>query len=87
MKKSMLVAAILVLALPAASGNWGLTEVQAAQGPQSCWGQATKVFAQMGEMGEHASEQGNPRIGLRNLMLLRRTGSTGSPTGPSGAFE
>jgi hypothetical protein len=33
----------------------------------SCWGQATKVFAQMGEMGEHASAQETPRLGLRNL--------------------
>ena len=33
----------------------------------SCWGQATAVFAQMGEMGEHASQQPNPRAGLRNL--------------------
>lgn len=34
---------------------------------RACWGQATKVFAQMGEMGEHASQQPNPRLGLRNL--------------------
>ena len=33
----------------------------------SCWGQATKVFAQMGEMGQHAAAQSNPRVGLRNL--------------------
>lgn len=35
--------------------------------PKACWGQATRVFAQMGEMGEHASQQPTPRIGLRNL--------------------
>jgi hypothetical protein len=40
---------------------------QAAPGSQACWGQATKVFAQTGEMGEHASQQSNPRLGLRNL--------------------
>jgi hypothetical protein len=34
---------------------------------QACWGQATKVFAQTGVMGEHASEQPSPRLGLRNL--------------------
>ena len=34
---------------------------------QACWGQATKAFAQMGEMGQHASQQPTPRIGLRNL--------------------
>jgi hypothetical protein len=35
--------------------------------PQACWGQASKVFAQMGEMGEHASQFPTPRLGLRNL--------------------
>lgn len=34
---------------------------------QACWGQATKVFAQTGSMGEHASQQASPRLGLRNL--------------------
>jgi hypothetical protein len=34
---------------------------------QACWGQATKVFAQTGAMGRHASEQPSPRLGLRNL--------------------
>jgi hypothetical protein len=33
----------------------------------ACWGQATAVFAQTGEMGEHASQQPTPRLGLRNL--------------------
>ena len=33
----------------------------------SCWGQATAVFAQMGVMGEHASEQQEPRLGLAGL--------------------
>ncbi|MGD2026760.1 MAG: hypothetical protein PVI99_03010 [Anaerolineales bacterium] len=37
-----------------------------AAGP-ACWGQASAVFAQMGEMGEHSSEQPTPRDGLRNL--------------------
>ena len=36
---------------------------------RACWGQATAVFAQMGVMGEHASEQPNPRLGLRNLAV------------------
>jgi len=35
--------------------------------PQACWGQATKVFARTGEMGEHASQEPTPRLGLRNL--------------------
>jgi hypothetical protein len=38
-----------------------------AQSSQACWGQATKVFAQTGAMGEHASQQPTPRLGLRNL--------------------
>jgi hypothetical protein len=40
-----------------------------AQEP-SCWGQATAVFAHMGEMGEHASQEPTPRDGLRNLARL-----------------
>jgi len=36
----------------------------------ACWGQATRVFAQMGAMGEHASQQPTPRLGLRNLARL-----------------
>ena len=38
-----------------------------ASNDNACWGQATAVFAQTGEMGEHASEQPTPRLGLRNL--------------------
>lgn len=38
-----------------------------SQSSSACWGQATKVFAQMGEMGEHASQESTPRDGLRNL--------------------
>jgi hypothetical protein len=34
---------------------------------QSCWGQASAVFAQMGVMGQHASSYPTPRLGLRNL--------------------
>jgi len=33
----------------------------------ACYGQASAVFAQMGEMGEHASSYETPRLGLRNL--------------------
>ncbi len=33
----------------------------------ACWGQATAVFAQTGEMGAHSSQQPTPRLGLRNL--------------------
>lgn len=33
----------------------------------ACWGQASAIFAQTGEMGEHASQQPTPRLGLHNL--------------------
>lgn len=33
----------------------------------SCWGEASAVFAQMGEMGVHSASQPTPRVGLRNL--------------------
>lgn len=36
-------------------------------GDQACWGQATRVFAALGVMGEHASSYETPRLGLRNL--------------------
>lgn len=39
----------------------------AAPNDKACWGQASKVFAQMGAMGEHSSGFPTPRLGLRNL--------------------
>jgi hypothetical protein len=33
----------------------------------ACWGQASAIFAQTGEMGKHASEEPTPRLGLGNL--------------------
>ena len=57
----LLLALLLVLAaLPPATAL-------ADPGGNACWGQATAVFAQTGEMGQHASEQSTPRMGLRNL--------------------
>ncbi len=38
-----------------------------ATSDNACWGQASAVFAQMGEMGEHSSSFDTPRLGLRNL--------------------
>jgi hypothetical protein len=35
----------------------------------SCWGQASAVFAQTGAMGEHSSQQPTPRLGLHNLAV------------------
>lgn len=33
----------------------------------ACWGQASAVFAKMGDMGLHSSQQETPRLGLKNL--------------------
>ena len=33
----------------------------------ACWGQASAVFARLGNMGEHSSQQPTPRLGLPNL--------------------
>jgi hypothetical protein len=33
----------------------------------SCWGQASAVFAKLGLMGEHSSSFPTPRLGIRNL--------------------
>jgi hypothetical protein len=55
---------VLVLLLFA---TFAPSSVQAAPSSQACWGQASKVFAQMGVMGEHSSSFDSPRMGLRNL--------------------
>ncbi len=48
---------------------------------QACWGQATRVFAQTGAMGYHASNQDEPRLGLRNLaVVLFDAGLIDAPT-------
>ena len=51
-----LVAALLAIPLPAIASPHA-----------SCWGQASAVFAQTGEMGDHSSSFETPRLGLRNL--------------------
>lgn len=62
MKKMMmlllLVALLVLTALPA----FASTDEDSA-----CWGQATAVYTQLYDMGEHASSQETPRVGLRNL--------------------
>ena len=65
MKKSA--NAICIFALASLAGMPLTVAADAAPVQQACWGQATKVFAQTGVMGEHASEQPSPRLGLRNL--------------------
>ncbi|HMQ30684.1 MAG TPA: hypothetical protein PKD53_08135 [Chloroflexaceae bacterium] len=55
--------------------------VHAQPSSQACWGQASAVFAQMGEMGAHSSSQGEPRVGLRNLAVaLYEDGVLAEPT-------
>jgi hypothetical protein len=61
-KLSMVVVVALLISvflIPAAA--------QAQASDSACWGQATSVFAQLDDMGEHASQQPTPRLGLRNL--------------------
>ncbi len=79
MRRSIsLAAAVLLLGLAACTSSdpvspfdGGVVEdlpvALASSQPASCWGQASAVFAQLGEMGPHSSQQPNPRLGLRNL--------------------
>jgi hypothetical protein len=60
--RSLIAALAVALALVTASG------LAAADTPEeSCWGQASAVFAQTGELGAHASQEATPRLGLANL--------------------
>jgi hypothetical protein len=61
-KLSALIIAVLLL-----SALLIPTTAQAAPSDNACWGQATRVFAQTGEMGQHSSQQATPRLGLANL--------------------
>ena len=60
-KATSIVALVCVAAMPL------VVSADPESPQQACWGQATKVFAQTGAMGEHASQQPSPRLGLRNL--------------------
>lgn len=72
------IAGLLALLLALAAAPLG---VRAQPSSQACWGQASAVFAQMGEMGEHSSQQGEPRVGLRNLAVaLYEDGALAEPT-------
>lgn len=55
------------LAITAVAGMLVVATPAAASAAPSCWGQATKAFAATGDMGEHASGQEEPRLGLRNV--------------------
>jgi hypothetical protein len=75
--KKLLVMALLILAFTGAM----LPAQAQAQNDAACWGQATAVFAQMGEMGKHASQEPTPRLGLKNLArALYDAGVLAEPT-------
>jgi len=60
----LVVVMMLVLMLGVFAGG-----AAAAPGANACWGQASAVFAQTGEMGLHSSSQPTPRMGLHNLAV------------------
>jgi hypothetical protein len=55
------------LAAAATLGVGQLTASAATPNDHACWGQATRVFAATGELGQHASSEPTPRLGLANL--------------------
>ena len=96
MKKNMMLIfaltmlSLTLLALPAlanngngngqGNGNGGNSGNSNASN-QACWGQATQVFARAGQMGYHASQQNEPRLGLANLAdMLHDAGLIDEPT-------
>jgi hypothetical protein len=66
MKKLVLSAVVIVLVVFALGAGF-TSRASAAPNSNACWGQASKVFAQTGAMGEHSSSFDSPRLGLRNL--------------------
>jgi hypothetical protein len=71
LRSAALMVAVLLITLPASANQNG----------NSCWGQATAVYAQLGEMGAHSSQQAEPRLGLANLArLLYDAGEIPEPT-------
>jgi hypothetical protein len=74
MRRILASAAVAGLALVAVP-----TTASAAE--PDCWGQLSAAFAQTGAMGEHSSQQPNPRLGLPNLArALYENGVIGAPT-------
>jgi hypothetical protein len=62
MRSRLMVAVLMTLSMLTVG-----TAAAAEPASGACWGQATKVFAQLGAMGEHSSSFATPRLGLRNL--------------------
>lgn len=69
MRARILIAAMLVVMLLG-----GLAPAAAAQSPQgegkNCWGVVSAQRARTGGLGEHSSQQENPRLGLGNLTRI-----------------
>jgi hypothetical protein len=65
--KTTIYGTAVALTMAATLGVAPLTASAATPNSQACWGQATKVFAATGELGQHASSQPTPRVGLANL--------------------
>ena len=84
--RGVIVAALAVAAL----GSGVVTTTAASAAPltasaapndHACWGQATAVFAATGELGQHASSEPTPRLGLANLArALYAQGTIPAPT-------
>ena len=75
-RRSPFITLLLLAGLTAACSESGPVAPEASLSPPSlaaapadkaCWGQATKVFAALGDMGIHSSSQSTPRSGLMNL--------------------
>ena len=54
---------------PALVGSSGVGALS-GRNEHACWGEATQALARLGEMGYHASQQSNPRLGLHNVARL-----------------
>jgi hypothetical protein len=65
--KTTIYGTAVALLVAATLGVAPLTASAATPNNQACWGQATKVFAATGELGQHASSEPTPREGLANL--------------------
>jgi hypothetical protein len=65
--KTAICGTAVALTVAATLGVAPLTASASTPDSQACWGQATKVFAATGELGQHASSQPTPREGLANL--------------------
>ena len=65
--KATIYGAAAALTAAATLGVAPLTASAATPNDHACWGQATKVFAATGELGQHASSEPTPRLGLANL--------------------